>query len=144
MATQPTLRFGSLSLCDPSNGLDGYEMTKHDLTKPDYIEIAIPNTAGRIKYIKGKGQSESTSLKVEFSCDANFSTASELMEFLDAVQERISDTRKNLDTVYFGIKNDGSIFNERNCDMEFEFKEVWVSENGYWLSFTVRFNKYGE
>lgn len=143
MATQPQLRFGSLTLCQPSNGLDGYQLTKHDLTKPDAIEISIPGTAGRIKQIVGTGTTEQTSLKLEFSCEAFFDSASELHSKLKAIEARATNTTRNLDTVYYGLMDSSSTFNEQYCDMEFELGEIGQSADGWVMTFRVRFSKWG-
>lgn len=144
MAVQQPLKFGSLYLCNPSNGHDGYEITKHDLTRADYVERAIPGTAGRIKIVIGQGNTDQTSLKLEFSCQSRFSDAGDLHSFLASVERKISDTRRSLDTVEYGIKNDPAVFWADDCDMMFELKEVWVDINGfYWCDFVARFNKWG-
>lgn len=140
---QPSLRFGFLNLCTPANGLDGYELTRHNMTKPDYIEISIPGTSGRIKQITGTGNTDSTSLKVEFSCQSNFGSASALYDFIENVEQTVTDTQNNLQQVEFGLLDAPSTFTVDNCDMEFEFSKVWKSDDGWWLDYKVQFNQWG-
>lgn len=141
---QPSLRFGGLTLCDPSGGLDGYELTQHNLTRPDAVEVSITNTAGRIKVITGKGQTEQTSLVLGFKCQARFSSAASLHSFLQDVEAAATDTRNNLRTVQYGLMDSASTFSEDHMDLEFELEQVWQSEDGWWLDFKVKFTKWGQ
>ena len=143
MAVQPSLRFGSLALVTPSNGKDGYKRVKNNVTTVDALQISVPGTAGSIKMIVGKAQTERTQWVIEFQCERCFATVGDLEAFVTSAETAASDTRNNLRTVYYGHLDDASSFSEENVDFEMEAGEIWKGSSGYWLEFVARFKKYG-
>lgn len=139
---QASLRFGSINICSPSNGLDGYAIIDHDVTKVEFIEIDIKNTAGRVKQIIGVGSTERTSFKLQFKCQRCFASDATLGAFLTQVQTACANSRTNLATVYYGLMNGTSVFSQTNCDMMFKLDRVWQSHDGWWADFNVVFSKW--
>jgi hypothetical protein len=146
MGQQSILSFGGLTLVDPSDGVSGYVMGKYNHARVDYSEVSHPGTAGRVKIILGRGQSDQSSLKLEFRCSRRFSSEGALHNFLEDAAVAASSTVNNLRTVQYGLINEGGLYQAENCDMEFMLAgEPWKDGEGYtWCDFTVSFAQWGE
>jgi hypothetical protein len=138
------LKFGSLYLCQPSNGSDGYEEVSNDGAVVAATTAGIPNTSGMIKIIRGAGASEDSAEKLEFSCESYFSSSSTLNTFRESVVRATRNARANLQTVHFGYVNDSASYTRDSCDMRVKWgKTDRHGAAGYFrCHFTVTFTQY--
>lgn len=140
---QGQLKWGSLVLCSPSNGLDGYAITEFNHTRTDVIERNLPGSAGRIAVITGKGSSDPTALKLGFRCQAVFSTESALNSFLANVNAEAQSTTNPLRTVYYSHMTDDTGRYQDDMDFQFALSQTWRSADGWGCDFRVLFTKWG-
>lgn len=145
---QQSLRFGSVTLCTPSNGVDGYKI-KYNPAEIDYDTIRVPGTYGRIQLQTGVGQTHETAASVEFVCSMRFDSVSALHQKQLDIQTKCTNTNNNLDTVYWSYFNDSSTYSLANCDLKYEADEYSVSQDPitktlyYWLEFRIRCSQWG-
>lgn len=145
MSTQVALSWGSLYLVSPSDGHSGYDVIDISPQKPDVKDIVIPNTAGRIRLVVGRGQSDKTARRVSFDCECCYSSAANLIAFIGDVQSAMTSTSQGLRTLSYGLKNAQATFTDSNMEFtDFQFNEIWVDAAGnYWLKFKALFSQYG-
>jgi hypothetical protein len=143
MSTQTTLRFGSLTLCNPSNGRDGYRTPEHEHPLVDADGITIPGSKGRVKLVTGVAGEDASSLKLSFECESYFSSDTSLDTWLKSVGRTAMNAANNLQTVTYGYLDGGGTFTAGNCDMKFRLDKTGRAGDGYFFAqFTASFTQY--
>ena len=144
MAQQAQLKFGSLVLCSPSDGLSGYKFPKHKPPRWDAQELTFPGAGGRLLVLTGRSGTEATAKRMEYEVGSVFADAAALDTFIKAMDAAAADTRNSLRTVTYGYPGTASSFSETHCAMAYDINEhVVLGDGKHLLLFTVVFVKVG-
>jgi len=136
---QTSLRFGSLTLCNPTVYHDGY-LTNYIPVMLDFDEIVIPNTAGYLLKIKGQGNSNQTAARLDVDGQIQRNSLSDINTLIMSAQTCMITESSCVGTVYFSSFNDTNTYSITNCFMNFVPNRTWRDVAGKWyLDFTATF-----
>ena len=146
-----SLRFGSLILCNPSNGIDGYGWTNQTLDSVNFKSIVIPGTSYRTMRELGKANDDGTSRTYTFEGTTFFTTNQAVYTFLNNVENYQTEPSVIISNLIFEHPCDGNQQSSADMKMQYsagEMREVNVSKGmtdySYALKFAVTFTKWGD
>lgn len=151
MATQETLSWNGVTICDNTAGKSWYNvLEKHKMG--DFFEFAFPNSTGRSKRIIGSENKQGTSRTISVSGTTRESLATPLLSIsaLREVSTKIGTALASASphgTLRYGQMDVAGEITEANMDCDFNVTRFWrnaADPPEYFMDWTAVFTKWGE
>jgi hypothetical protein len=145
---QAALTFNGTNICNPSNNMDGYQLTDYKAAQASNVEISIPGTQGRVVYQYANASTENESLKIGFRCQSFFSSGENIESFVESLEDILLDPDNNIAELGYDLINTGTQQTRENMQMdEFQIEKIefipGYNSLKYNVDFRVHFVKWG-